>query len=104
VTGDFNANEDSQPYKTLTQPENGQGIAFADSYRVVHPQRTDREVTYNGFKPVEQGSRIDWILYSPGQLKAQEAAIVRTQYDGRLPSDHYPVTAVLRLTGERKDK
>lgn len=102
VTGDFNCNEDSQPYKVLTKPEAGQGVAFVDSYRVVHPERSDREVTYNGFKPVEQGSRIDWILYSPQQLKPVEAAIVRTQIDGRLPSDHYPATAVLRLIEQPK--
>ena len=101
VTGDFNCNEDSEPYQVLTNPKDKSAIAFVDSYRAVHPKRSDREVTYNGFKPVEEGSRIDWILYSPG-LKATKAEIVRTQIDGRLPSDHYPVTAVLRLSDERK--
>jgi endonuclease/exonuclease/phosphatase family metal-dependent hydrolase len=27
-----------------------------------------------------------------------DAAIVRTNRDGRFPSDHFPVTATLRLT------
>lgn len=96
LMGDFNTTEDGAPYKVLTQPEEGKGIAFVDSYRAVHPQRSKQEATYNGFRGIAEGSRIDWIVYGPG-VKASQAAIDRTQKDGRYPSDHYPVTAVLRV-------
>lgn len=95
LMGDFNAAEGALPHKVLTQQQEEKEVAFTDSYRAVHPKRSDREGTFNGFRGEEQGARIDWILFSPG-LQAEEAAIVRTQMDGRYPSDHFPVTAVLR--------
>ena len=95
VTGDFNSTEDSPQYQTLTAGD-GAGVKLADAHRVVHPQRQKDEATFNGFKGIREGSRIDWVLHSP-EWVARGAAIDRTQKDGRYPSDHYPVTAELEL-------
>lgn len=59
------------------------------------PPRGDNAATAHRFTGGVHGSRIDHILVSPA-LEVVEAAIVRTTPGGRLPSDHWPVTAVLR--------
>ena len=45
------------------------------------------------FPPV--ALRIDWILYRPGgcDLRVLHYRTIQTEHAGRLPSDHYPVTA-----------
>jgi endonuclease/exonuclease/phosphatase family metal-dependent hydrolase len=90
VTGDFNTAEASEPYKAFLHENKD----LVDTYRVRHPERGENEGTFGGFRGNTAGSRIDWILASP-QLEVVEAEIDRTEEDGRFPSDHYPVTAVL---------
>ncbi|MCE9567190.1 MAG: hypothetical protein K8U57_34745 [Planctomycetes bacterium] len=51
-----------------------------DSYRTAHPSK---------------GSRFDWIGVSR-DWKVVSAGIDHTSRDGRTPSDHFPVTAVLQ--------
>jgi endonuclease/exonuclease/phosphatase family metal-dependent hydrolase len=95
VMGDLNAIEDSPAVRSLMGSE-GDGVAhFADSFREVHPDRKPDEASYNNWEGVTTGSRIDFIL-STANIKPLAAEIVRTAYDGRWPSDHYPVTATLR--------
>ncbi len=89
VTGDFNAAENSPPYEQLVSKS-----PLSDSYRALHKERGKEEGTFNGWKPQFGGSRIDWILFSP-QLKATSATICHDSYNGKFPSDHCPVTAVL---------
>lgn len=95
LTGDFNCIEDDEPYKMLTSSNGASGIPLVDSYRLAHPTRSPEEASFNGFKPRTTGSRIDWILHT-SNFKATAAEIVRPK-NGRLPSDHYPVTAVLAV-------
>jgi len=40
--------------------------------------------------------RIDWIFYR-GAVKALESETIVRSQDGRYPSDHFPVLAVLEL-------
>jgi len=95
VTGDFNSTEDTPQYRSLTVGD-GTGFKLIDAYRETHPQRRSDEASFNGFKGTKEGSRIDWILHSE-QWVATNAAIDRTEKDGHTPSDHYPVTAEVRL-------
>jgi endonuclease/exonuclease/phosphatase family metal-dependent hydrolase len=92
VTGDFNAGEDSEPYRAFFTGDE----LIADVFRVAHPTRTADEGTFSGFK-VEfiKGPRIDWIGVSR-DWQVVEARIDRTARDGRTPSDHFPMEAVLR--------
>lgn len=53
------------------------------------------ELTFNGWEKRTDGSRIDWSLHS-SEFKAASAGIDRTSEQGRTPSNHYPVQAVLR--------
>jgi endonuclease/exonuclease/phosphatase family metal-dependent hydrolase len=92
VTGDFNSGEGSEPYEALVDGNNPKLI---DAYREVHPTRAKDEGTFHGFKGGRTAARIDWVLHT-GQLAATAAAIDHTSRAGRYPSDHFPVTAVLR--------
>jgi endonuclease/exonuclease/phosphatase family metal-dependent hydrolase len=95
VMGDLNTSEDSAPLRVLVG-EAASGRRLFDSYRRVHPDRSPEESTFNHWRGTTEGSRIDFILHSE-EFIPTEAAIIRTNYDGRWPSDHYPITATLRL-------
>jgi len=95
VLGDFNAGEDN-PARTLFLGDGGAlpgPLYFVDSYRAVHP-RADGEGTFNSFRGETAGERIDAILVSP-TWRVRSAAILHTERNGRYPSDHFPVTALL---------
>jgi endonuclease/exonuclease/phosphatase family metal-dependent hydrolase len=94
IVGDFNAREDDEEYAELLRAADDDGPRYVDAYRALHPERMTDEASFHGFKGGKEGSRIDWIFHSH-DLKATEATIDRTNEDGRYPSDHYPVTAVL---------
>jgi endonuclease/exonuclease/phosphatase family metal-dependent hydrolase len=97
LTGDLNTGETTEPLKHLLRGE-GADPAWTDAYREVHPTKDPDEATFNGFSGTRRGSRIDFILHSR-HFRAVEAAIDRTQRNGRYPSDHYPVTATLEYRG-----
>ncbi|MFM1748901.1 MAG: hypothetical protein RLZZ188_2567 [Verrucomicrobiota bacterium] len=94
LTGDFNIDEDNPAYAVLTRPPQAGWIPWIDSYRAVHPERRPDEASFNGFKGTTRGSRIDFVFHT-SHFRATAAEIDRFGRDGRLPSDHYPVTAVL---------
>jgi endonuclease/exonuclease/phosphatase family metal-dependent hydrolase len=104
IGGDFNAPaepDSAGPYRTLTRPGEAGAAAFVDSYRALHPAGPE-ENTYHGFSGTRSGPRVDWILASP-DLQPVEASIVRTNREEHYPSDHFPVTAVLRMTATGGD-
>ena len=93
VTGDFNSAEASDPYQALFARTTDLGLL--DTYRMSHPQREDNEQTSGGFEANKSGhARIDWIACTKS-LEVKSSNIDRTSRDGRTPSDHYPVNAVL---------
>ena len=98
VTGDLNSKEDTPAFASLIGSDET-WHKLADSYRELHPNRLPDEASFDGWKGIRKGSRIDFILHT-AEFQPTEAEIVRTSYDGRWPSDHYPVTATLRM----KDK
>ena len=98
VVGDFNGTEDDEPYAQLLRgqgDESDRGPTLLDSYRQLHPQRLAQESTFHGFTGGGEGSRIDWILHTE-DLVTVEADIDRFGEGGRFPSDHFPITALLR--------
>jgi len=95
LTGDFNSGEASPPYLATFEPAADGKTVLVDTFRAKNPGRTDNEGTYSGFAAdAVRGERIDWIGCSP-DFSVKEAGIDRTSLDGRTPSDHFPVTAVL---------
>ncbi len=96
VTGDFNAAEGSEPYRALFGPIEDQPSPVVDAFRTAHPESGPNEGTFTGFRADSvSGARIDWIGVSR-DWQIVQAEIDRTSRDGRTPSDHFPVTAVLR--------
>jgi endonuclease/exonuclease/phosphatase family metal-dependent hydrolase len=96
TTGDFNAGEGSDPYQALFGPLDGQDSPLVDTFRVACPEPNGPEGTFCGFKPdATNGARIDWIGASR-DWQVVAAGIDRTVSNGRTPSDHFAVFAVLR--------
>ena len=96
--GDFNAPEESETLKIIKGNANARqnrGIQMVDSFRVLYPQRK-KVGTYNGFTGQSDGSKIDYIMVKP-KMKVIEASILQSNQEGRFPSDHFPVTALIRI-------
>jgi endonuclease/exonuclease/phosphatase family metal-dependent hydrolase len=104
VTGDFNAGEQNTALRYL-RGEAGRAWTesrsappsprLRDSFRFVHPD-ADSVGTFHGFRGGTGGEKIDHILVDE-DWEVLEGDILRTSRAGRYPSDHYPVTARLRL-------
>jgi endonuclease/exonuclease/phosphatase family metal-dependent hydrolase len=93
VTGDFNVGETNPALATLT---GGGGSPFVDTFRVLHPDVRDVG-TFSGFKVGSIGpDKIDYVLVPRG-TEVLSAEINRFSRNGRYPSDHFPVTARIRL-------
>lgn len=96
VTGDFNTDADTTPYQLLVRgPQDWRGY-LVDTYRQINPVPGRNEGTRHKFHGGTTGDRIDWII-ATNNFTTVDAGIDRTNYHGRYPSDHFPVTAVLRL-------
>ncbi len=95
VMGDFNCDEDSKPYAAIMGRGEGGTPWLIDAYRTTHPERSDQEATFHGFRGKTKGSRIDWVLHSPG-FQALTTEIDTTHEGLKYPSDHFPVTATLK--------
>ena len=96
LAGDFNMHEDSAAYTLLLNRKEGTRPWLIDSYRQLNPKRSPEEASFNGFKALTKGSRIDFIFHTP-ELKPLSATIERVLPKGRHASDHYAITAVLEF-------
>jgi endonuclease/exonuclease/phosphatase family metal-dependent hydrolase len=98
ITGDFNTHLDAPPYARLfdakewTRP-------LIDTYAKLHGPNNNGGGTYHGFKGKGAGARIDWIICSQ-EFEPIDSGIDTFNVDGRFPSDHFPVTAVLRFKAQ----
>jgi endonuclease/exonuclease/phosphatase family metal-dependent hydrolase len=96
VTGDFNTGEGSEPYTALFGDVAQKPSPLLDTFRSLNATPGKAEGTFSEFKATETGGdRIDWIACSR-DWDVRSAGIDHTSRDGRTPSDHFPVTAVLR--------
>jgi endonuclease/exonuclease/phosphatase family metal-dependent hydrolase len=98
ATGDFNAPAPESPvYEMLV--DSG---AFIDTWTALEKEEPPLG-TYHGFEGTDtDGSRgrIDWILIRGG-VSAVEAEVIISHRDGQYPSDHFPVTSLLRYERNR---
>ena len=85
MTGDFNTDAGSEPYRALTE-------VLTDTYTAVS-KPTGPTGTFHGFSGKPRTARIDWILFR-GNLKPVSIETLTDNDNGRYPSDHFPVIAV----------
>jgi endonuclease/exonuclease/phosphatase family metal-dependent hydrolase len=88
LTGDFNTDVGSEPYKVIAP---GLTDAWATAASKAGPNGT-----FHGFKGTPGTARIDWILFR-GMARANKAETLTKNEEGRYPSDHFPVLAVLEF-------
>jgi endonuclease/exonuclease/phosphatase family metal-dependent hydrolase len=90
LMGDFNANLSNKAMKTL---EDG---GMRDSWLAAHPGAEEPH-TFNGWQSEGwRSGKIDGIWISPA-FKAKSAEVLMTKGGASYPSDHFPVTAVLKM-------
>ncbi len=96
VMGDFNMELNNPAMMYLQQFEYKTPYPrLQDTWAAVYPYRLD-EGTYHKFKGGTDGPKIDHILVGEGS-RVLAAAIDRRTFNGRYPSDHFPVSAVVDL-------
>lgn len=95
LTGDFNCEEGSAPYRVLFDKQADGSTLLVDPYRAKHPTRGKDEGTFHAFRGGTDGARIDWIGVSK-HFEVENAEIDRTMRRGRYPSDHFPVKATVK--------
>jgi endonuclease/exonuclease/phosphatase family metal-dependent hydrolase len=93
LTGDFNATPESEPIKLLSTEL--QDSKAADKSMMMGPGGT-----FNNFDTTNPATeRIDYIFTGKG-LRVANYYILRETRDGRYPSDHFPVIAILKFDPE----
>lgn len=96
VMGDFNMELHNPAMMYLQQFEYKTPYPrLQDTWAAVYPYRLD-EGTYHKFKGDTSGPKIDHILVGEG-CRILAAAIHRRNFNGRYPSDHFPISAVVDL-------
>lgn len=93
LVGDFNCLAgDSPAYTTLTRD-----AGLTDTWTAAARRENETLNSFHDYAPpVAHGERIDWILARP-PVTVAAAAIVTFHEGSQYPSDHFPITAHLRL-------
>ena len=89
LTGDFNCRSTDSPIVELTTPREGQRRLF--DTRDLAAKSVGPDSTWNGFKQIEAGQRIDFVLVDRAWKVARHEIDERRTPAGRFPSDHLPV-------------
>jgi len=96
LVGDFNSRTSSEAYQTLVGRSDEVGVELDDAWDVTASQRQGPDSTWNGFREVAPGRRIDFVFVG-NRFAVRSHTILAEQRDGRFPSDHLPVLAELSL-------
>lgn len=98
LTGDFNAKSDSPPYLILTNGLDGENRFFlSDAEKVNRNIHYGSHITFNGFgNDIQPGNKIDFIFVND-KVKVKEHAVISETFDGKYPSDHFPVIAEIEI-------
>jgi len=96
LTGDFNCTSDSTPYRLLTAPDDeNAATALADAHDVCEQAHEGPDSTWNGFRDIQPGRRIDFIFIRNVTVARHEILDAR-RAGGRFLSDHLPVLVDVR--------
>ncbi len=92
LMGDFNDGPDSKTHAILTS----QKTRLRDTWQVLGLPEGVLSATSHGFTGIPKKERIDWVLASP-EFLVRDTSIIRDDFQGRYPSDHFPYKADLDL-------
>jgi endonuclease/exonuclease/phosphatase family metal-dependent hydrolase len=92
LTGDLNVKEDTEAYKTLVSADSG----LKDARYTSENGHFGGNSTFNAFKEMQPGNKIDYIFVTPG-IRVFEHGILSDNWDGFWASDHLPVLAEILL-------
>ncbi|MDF2724009.1 MAG: endonuclease/exonuclease/phosphatase [Paenibacillus sp.] len=95
LTGDLNAEPDNAVIRFLRGEVEAerQRSTLTDAYLAAG---VEAGRTFHGFEGGVEGEPIDYVFVSP-EASVRQMTVIRDVVDGRLPSDHYPVQAVVFL-------
>ncbi|NJL81780.1 MAG: endonuclease/exonuclease/phosphatase family protein [Chloroflexaceae bacterium] len=91
VTGDFNCPPEKYPRQILLQPLRN-GLQLADALAQL-PR--SQQLTYNNFS--DQATAPIDTIYCDRRVKIQDIFVATQQWQGVIPSDHFPVVGTFRL-------
>lgn len=95
LTGDFNANTTSLPYRTLVDEKNDQHLI--DALTISKLPHHGPLGTWSNFKfPGVPDRRIDYIFVN-NKINVKKHANLSDSWSGRFPSDHLPVLATIAI-------
>jgi endonuclease/exonuclease/phosphatase family metal-dependent hydrolase len=96
IMGDLNIIPDNPAYLNILS-----GTSLSDSYHVVHSSETVMGATFHGWKSEIPKDRIDYIFISP-MIQVESSQVLHNQFNGRYPSDHFPLNSILSLKKYRE--
>ena len=98
LTGDLNSDPTSGAYRVFTRDSIAGAVApLRDAHDVSRDGHYGPESTWTAFREIEPGQRIDYVMVSAG-VPVLAHGVLTDRWDGRFPSDHMPVLAVLGPT------
>jgi len=103
ITGDFNTTENNEIiryFKGICCLKSGNKNVFpmSDAYRAIHPKALGG--TLHLFRGIRYGPRIDFI-FTDHHIKVLTADIIRSRFDNKYPSDHFPIAASLQISSKK---
>jgi endonuclease/exonuclease/phosphatase family metal-dependent hydrolase len=97
VTGDFNCTPDQEPYRIMIERgEADPPRSLFDARDKSKTKPTGPDSTWNGFREIVPGRRIDFIFVSP-TVKVTGHQTLDARSSGRFPSDHLAVVADVQI-------
>lgn len=97
LLGDFNFDPDAIAYAIITDDANKQSRKFYDARTVSQTPSSGPAGTFTGFDINATPQKpIDYIFVQQG-IKVLTHETINTTYQGKLPSDHYPVMTEILL-------
>ena len=99
LLGDFNSTTASDAYRTLTAPDR-----LVDGASLSESPHHGPSFTFQGFDfSATACETIDFVfLRNPAGVRVLRHGALSDHWDGRYPSDHFPVLVELRLTGTER--
>ena len=95
ITGDFNAHPDDEPIMVIVDKSNPTHLT--DSKEISATPHYGPTGTFNAFQSKEINDQpIDYIFIKKGIMVLQHATLSQS-WQGRFSSDHFPVSAILKI-------